>query len=390
MGLPIWRLSLRQALSFGRITQGKFTKSSITLPGGTYSGAVWLDCDHDYDVDLFLLGEHSVLMRNNGTAGFSDETKSFPFVTGKAVAGVMFDLVPDTDPMDLVVAYADRPGVLYRDRLNGKYEAEDLPVVPPRAVAIRGADMDNDRATDLIISTDKCVYVAWNRTGGFVKSAELATPGGVAAIADFENRGFFDIATGGIVYRNEGGKFAERKSELRAKPAALLTADFGGSHTGIATIDGSAVTLNEDITPGNGFMHVGLTGVKNIRLSYGAKVEVKAGSYYAKQTYRGVPLGFGVPSAYKEADTVRITWPNGLIQNEVHQTLSAHVYKEAQRLSGSCPMIFTWTGTGFRFLTDVLGVVSKLGFVWAMQQLFPGRSRRICADPGRSDGSEER
>src|SRR5258708_2764618 len=60
---------------------------------------------------------------------------------------------------------------------------------------------------------------------------------------------------------------------------------------------------------------------------------------------------------YKEADTVRITWPNGLIQNETKQPAGkGTIYKEAQRLSGSCPMIFTWDGKQFQFITDVLGV----------------------------------
>jgi hypothetical protein len=56
-------------------------------------------------------------------------------------------------------------------------------------------------------------------------------------------------------------------------------------------------------------------------------------------------------------DTVRITWPNGLIQNETKQVAGrGFEYKEAQRLSGSCPMIWTWNGWGFVFVTDVLGV----------------------------------
>ena len=36
-----------------------------------------------------LLGDKSVLMRNNGAAGFSNETAAFPFVAGKAVDGVV-------------------------------------------------------------------------------------------------------------------------------------------------------------------------------------------------------------------------------------------------------------------------------------------------------------
>ena len=79
---------------------------------------VWLDYDHDYDPDLFLVGDDSRLLRNNGEAGFSDESKRFPFVAGQALDAVRFDLEPDTPGFDLVVSYADRAGVLYRDALG--------------------------------------------------------------------------------------------------------------------------------------------------------------------------------------------------------------------------------------------------------------------------------
>jgi hypothetical protein len=72
---------------------------------------------------------------------------------------------------------------------------------------------------------------------------------------------------------------------------------------------------------------------------------------------------------------VRITWPNGLIQNETAQRAAAapgevRTYKEAQRLSGSCPMIFAWNGRRFEFITDVLGV-APLGASSGDGQFFP-------------------
>ena len=70
------------------------------------------------------------LLRNNGTAGFGDETKRFPFVAGRALSATRFDLEPDTPGFDLVVSYQDRPGVLYRDRLAGTYEAVNLNELP--------------------------------------------------------------------------------------------------------------------------------------------------------------------------------------------------------------------------------------------------------------------
>ena len=62
-------------------------------------------------------------------------------------------------------------------------------------------------------------------------------------------------------------------------------------------------------------------------------MEIKTGASYQKRTYRGVPLLFGVDS-YMSADSVRISWPNGLIQNEAEQPVNKAIdYQEAQRLS---------------------------------------------------------
>ena len=73
----------------------------------------------------------------------------------------------------------------------------------------------------------------------------------------------------------------------------------------------------------------------------------------------------------KQVDTVRITWPNGLIQNEIKQLAGKYYkYQEAQRLSGSCPIIWTWNGREFEYITDVLGV-APLGASAGDGQYFP-------------------
>jgi hypothetical protein len=114
-----------------------------------------------------------------------------------------------------------------------------------------------------------------------------------------------------------------------------------------------------------------------------SKVEVKAGALYQKRVYHGVPLTVGL-GGYKEADTVRITWPNGLIQNETKQPVGkGATYKEAQRLSGSCPMIFTWDGEKFQFITDVLGV-APLGASAGDGKYFPVDHDEYVQIPGES------
>jgi tetratricopeptide (TPR) repeat protein len=341
--------------------KGTFEKLNVVIPEGAYNKAIWIDYDHDYDLDLLLLGDKSALLRNNGAAGFSNVSNNFPFVAGRAVDGALFDLTPDTDGMDLVVVYSDRPAVLYADKLGGRYEAQDLNVIPAGAKSVVAVDLDNDGATDLVVTTAFGAFPVFNRRGSFEKGTQITTTASSTALAvgDLENRGLEDITVSGSVFRNEGlGKFSESKAA--AVDAPVLTAvDFDGDgRTDLAEVqrDGSLVFLRNETETSNGWLRATLLGVKNLKLAYGSKIELKAGTHYQKRTYFGQPLVFGM-RAYKEAETVRITWPNGLIQNEVHQAaIKAFSYKEAQRLSGSCPMIFTWNGKSFNFLTDVLGV----------------------------------
>src|SRR5260370_1039576 len=145
--------------------QGKFQKEAVKLPPGHYEKAVWIDYDHDYDLDLILLGENSKLMRNNGAAGFSDQTADFPFVKGHALSGAAFELIADTNGVDLVVSYEDRVGVLYRDKLTGKYEALPIDGLPEGVESVSVYDIDNDGWMDLAASGPRGTTMLYNRQG---------------------------------------------------------------------------------------------------------------------------------------------------------------------------------------------------------------------------------
>ncbi|NDJ10086.1 MAG: hypothetical protein EBY17_02700 [Acidobacteriia bacterium] len=392
-GLGDLAVLTKEGASLWANKKGKFEKAASDLPKGVFTKAIWLDYDHDYDLDLVLLGADSSLVRNNGAAGFSTKDATFPFVKGSAIDGVFFDLVPDTDGMDLVISYSDRGGVLYRDRLNGKYEAIEIPVVPTGAKWLTARDLDNDSATDIVLGTGSKAQVIWNKAGK-LEAGTAWDAAGPVAVADLRNSGVEDVVTAGNVYRNDGqGKFTATPNAALNGAVALSAAGFTDGHTSVAAIgkDGSASVLDSDTTVG-AWLHVTLAGVKNLKQSYGAKIEVKSAAHYQKKTYLGMPLDFGMRD-YKEADTVRITWANGLIQNEVHQAVGKPgSYKEAQRLSGSCPMIFTWNGAGFTFLTDVLGV-APLGATSGDGQYFPTDHDEYVQIPGEAmvqkDGAYE-
>jgi len=329
-GLPDLCVVTSKGAALYRNTGKAFVKQA-DLATGSFRKAVWIDYDHDYDEDIILIGDDSRLMRNNGEAGFSDESRRFPFVAAKALDAVRFDLEPDTPGFDLVVSYAGRPGVIYRDHLGGVYQAVPLDALPPGAHGLVARDFNHDGFTDL----------------------------------EFE-------PAGRLVNRAAVLQEAPR-TDHPAFSAAAVAADFtGNGRLDWARIetDGSLVVAR-DTTPAYGnWIEIGLTGVKNAKLSFNAKAEVKAGASYEKQTYAGVPLVFRL-GGYTTVDTVRITWANGLIQNEMKQPVNqVVVVKEAPRLAGSCPMIFTWNGERFQFVTDVLGV-APLGASSGDGQYFP-------------------
>ncbi|MEP6715952.1 MAG: FG-GAP-like repeat-containing protein [Terriglobia bacterium] len=259
-------------VSLYRNTKGRFVPFEAKLPQRRFERAVWIDYDHDYDLDLLLLGEHPALLRNQGKAGFEDRTADFPFVAGHVKDAVKLRVDPDGKAFDLAVFYSNRAPTLYADELGGRYTAKDYSgPEPTRAIE---ADFDND-----------------------------------------------------------------------GRPDQARIGDDGKLH----------VMLNRAL-PAQHWVRVRLTGVRNLKLAQDAIVEVKAGADYWRQPYAGVPLLFPV-GAHTAVEVVRITWPNGLIQNEVNQPANrTYNYEEKQRLSGSCPMIWTSNGSGFEFITDVLGV----------------------------------
>ena len=163
-----------------------------------------------------------------------------------------FDLEPDTPGFDLVVSYADRPGVLYRDQLGGNYQAVDLKELPaasrllPRRISITTAAPTWRPNLPLVLL---------NRPGGFQKAPPVNLPPAVAA--DFDGNGRLDRAS----------------------------------------IRGGALTIDRDMTPELRQLDRGRAHRRQeSQVALGAKVEVKAGTSYEKQTYEGLPLVFRLGS----------------------------------------------------------------------------------------------
>ncbi len=352
----------------------QFVFEKATAPAA--SKTIRLDYDHDYDLDEFVLGPQTKLLRNQGEAGKVDRTADFPFAEPAATAGMTFRAVFETKGMDLVLIHPNKGAVLYRDQLAGRYKAEPLPPIGlPQAF-----DLANRAEMDLLHARG----ILKNREGKFTP---VEGPGGLTA-ADLEGRGMLDLVTPQGIRRNEGNYRWGALVTPANWPAGVTgatTADFdndGKMDLLLLTANGAVRALNRTATKAN-WLRIKLTGVKNLPHAPGSEIEVKAGSLYQKRLYDGTPITFNLRQ-YKEADAIRITWANGLIQNETRIAANkAHEFKEAQRLSGSCPMVWTWNGREFEYITDVLGV-APLGAASGDGTFFPVDHDEYIQIPGAS------
>ncbi len=268
-GLPDLLVLTAAGPKLYRNQRTSFVPAPLKATPGNFRTAIWIDYDHDYDLDLVLLGDQHLLLRNEGANGLVPQP--LPFADLPAVrAAEVTRLRPDSRAFDLLIAPLSGPTIAYEDQLGGVFRKVDHPELAVAAPALT-ADFNQDGRPDTA-----------------------------------------DVANG--------------KVRLRVNTAAA------------------------------NWLRVHLEGVRNPKLAPDAYVEVKAGTLYRRARYTGVPLLFNLGAA-TDVDTVRITWPNGLIQNETRPKVNAtYRYKEAQRLSGSCPIIWIWNGQDFEYVTDVLGV----------------------------------
>src|SRR6267142_5497099 len=319
--------------------KGKFVsapRGSELQWDGAFSKAIWINYDHESDLDLILLGDKPLLLRNARiekakppyTQQFVDQTAKFPFVPGQPVDATLYAVDPYRAASDIIVVYRDRRPVLYRDKLHGDYEALPLEALAADTRLILAEDVDQDGWTDLIAGSPSGQVLILNRPDADSRIGNLSGPpvplpsSPVLLFADLAGRGKLDMVTADGVYRNLGqGKFAQEPEARLAGNVAAVEGDFArnGSTDLIGVgADGRLREISNPPSPASRWLEVGLTGTTNLKVPVGSVVEVKAGPLYQKRTYLGTPLFFGL-AGYNAIETIRITWPNGAIQNEINQ-----------------------------------------------------------------------
>ncbi len=312
--------------------------------------ALFVDLDHDGDLDLLLIGGQSLgVYRNNLDGTFAPFPNAFGLTRGGTDAA--FGDLNDDGRVDIAVASTTGgDAVFYSDGVRGFKDA-GLPV-RSRSNAVAVGDYNNDGTLD----------VFWTGGGGGAN---------IAASLDYDNDGWLDRITAGpgsvALFHNDGragGRFEDRsrilpQSVQRDSVTQMLIADLDGdgdpdillgSRHGVRLLrnDGGNARLG---------MRVELTALgagsgKNNTFGIGSKLEVRAGELYQTRVVTSPVTLFGLGSHFK-ADVLRVQWPNGVPQIIYIPGTDQDVL-ETQVLKGSCAFLYTWDGTRFRFVTDIM------------------------------------
>lgn len=309
--------------------------------------AVVGDLDGDYDLDLLVLpdGSDPLLVLNERLGRFR---KSVPAVVppkaGARWAGGLVLAASHADRSDVFLARPDAPplfGVPVRrsvDRWGAEVETFTPGRVdgPPLRQAVT-ADVDLDGWPDVVgLAADGTPALLHNQGDKRLAHAPTAFGEGgrtvAVAVADLDGDTFPDLLTwtdAGLAVRRNGGN---GNKALPVDPSGRRSKD-------------PEMRSNGD---GFGLWLVGQTG------SHWAGAERTTVSAGLGQGLLPVTLGMGTNAT---VDALRMRWPDLVIQAEVGIPTGA-VYKlvENNRKSTSCPVLLTWDGEKFAFVTDFLGV----------------------------------
>jgi hypothetical protein len=221
------------------------------------------------------------------------------------------------------------------------------------------ADMDNDGDLDILIAD------AFRRDG---------SRGPVLLINDWPRDRFINA-----MEIDPGNLLAAITTKGKA---SCVVADFTGNGKCDVLLapTGEKPFLVENVTPGGHWIEIDLRGTReqdkksrSNNSAIGARVEIKTGTIF-QQYVVGAPSGpVSMPAhrihvglgKYTKVDWLRIMWPDAVLQAELELAANqVMTITELQRKVSSCPHLFAWDGSHFKFISD-FGGMGGIGYLVA-------------------------
>jgi Tfp pilus assembly protein PilF len=375
-------------------------KAGIEPSSGPSRSALFLDADHDGDLDLFVCnGEANQLWNNNGDGGFTEIAgrAGVACLEGGSVLVLPGDLDRDRD-LDLVVLRQDQPAKVFLNELLGQYTEADLQGLDIRGDA-GGAlqDFNGDGLLDLVVlgghprelrlflGDGRGRFIPAEGFGGAADAIGSRGPLRGFRVSDIDLDGDLDIVGVGSAVHfllNDGrGRFVLQAEVWKPKAggtlAGLEVLDVTGDYVpDLVILEGGAdprvLIVPGELVPPLTAVAIQPSGIRSRdgrtrspANGYGVTLTVRAGLREQRLLHTGqtgganqsqLPVVFGLGGA-PEADYVDFLWPDGVAQVEISLVAGqTHKVAELQRKISSCPVLFAWNGDRFEFITDFAGV----------------------------------
>jgi Tfp pilus assembly protein PilF len=339
-------------------------KIPSSVANGSYTGVWAFDVDLDGDLDLILGAAHGhpVVLRNNGDGTFQ-EIDPFPDIDGvTALTAADIDGDGDAD-----VAFIDGKGNLrvFLNRRLGDYQSITVPTSVANGIeAVAAADIDGNGTLDFVLLKKDSFVVRLSMKPDTVdwESAVLSHASGHLSpyffLADTDNNGALDIVANGQIFLGNGKTFTALHAGPGATPRAISDRNADGRLDLLALgTAGAPIALINHGTKQYHWQEIHTraahaTGDQRINpFGIGGEIEIRSGLFAQKQIIDSPVLHFGLGD-HNSVQFARIVWPNGFVQAEFDLKADQTVLA-AQRMKGSCPMLFTWNGHRMEFVKDV-------------------------------------
>jgi Flp pilus assembly protein TadD len=400
-GLPDLAVALTDRIVlFHNLGHGKFadvTSAVGILPLNRPAGLTFVDFDHDGDLDLLVTGESAsaggepnLLWRNNGNSTFTAWSKPTGLGGSRRTTGAVLSDINNDRAVDLVVTAEQGSPQIYENQREGPFKQvamyADANLPATRALAV--SDFNKDGWMDIAVTHAGAPGLSvWRNVEGKrferipVVMAGVTAAWGVTPI-DFDNDGWIDLAvvvetaqgTELRVLRNLGpAGFVDvsealglRKLDLKGA-RSVISADIdgdGASDLLVTRRNAEPVILRNVGGSRNHALRIDLAGLADNKSAIGTKVEVFSGGDWQKFEVAGSSGYMGQGSTEiiaglgqsDRADVVRLLWPTGVPQDELDLVASKPaVLTELDRRGSSCPVLFAWDGSKYKFITDVIG-----------------------------------
>ncbi|HEX2977298.1 MAG TPA: FG-GAP-like repeat-containing protein, partial [Bacteroidales bacterium] len=371
---------------FENVTTAAFGKNKLTKNG--ISG-LFVDADHDGDLDIFeCTSGKNLFFRNNADGTFTEQAGKMG-LSGEEIKSshACFGDFDEDGDIDLFVTNEEAPAAMFSNQRQSLFRdiaAGSGMENTNGATALAAGDYNNDGFIDIFISTSKGQNLIFRNKGNgtFETPADLDVPFKVASgtmitaarFLDFDNDGASDLLLAGKVngadqrglflFHNNGkGSFTDVSgilSENIRGVSGVTLFDYNGDgdiDIALTRQEGGIALLRNDGGNMNHYVRINLVGLragssKNNHFGIGAKVELRAGDLYQAKVVTEPDIYFGIGDK-TAADVIRITWTNGVPQN-IFYPAADQALIEAQTLKGSCPFLYTWNGSEYVFVKDIL------------------------------------